>query len=82
MECVPEVMVSKMSTLGTTLFKCQIIKISGLSDDRLKKICCTLLPFGMYSTVNNIYFLRNRPYYPLDRNDGWAPEWVWMWHRG
>jgi len=73
-------MVSKMASLGTTLLKCQIIRISGLSDDGLKEFCCTLLPFGMQTIVNNIYSLRNRPYYPLGRN-GRAPEWSWIWER-
>jgi hypothetical protein len=75
-------MVSKMSVLRTTLFKCQIIRISGLLDGGLKEFCCTLLPFRMYSTVNNIYSPRNRPYYLLGKNDGWVPEWVWIWQRG
>jgi hypothetical protein len=32
---------SKTSGLGTTLLKCQIIRISGLPDDRLKEFYCT-----------------------------------------
>jgi hypothetical protein len=39
---VPDVTVGETSGLGTTVLKCQIIRISGLSDDRLKEFCCML----------------------------------------
>jgi len=38
--CVQEVTVGKTSSFGTTL-KCQIGMINRLSDDGLKKFCCT-----------------------------------------
>jgi len=34
-------MKSKTSSLGTTLHKCRIIRISKLLDVRLKQFCCT-----------------------------------------
>jgi len=46
-------LITKTFRLGTTVQKCQIIRISELSDARLKEFCCIQSKFSLKSLMQN-----------------------------